>query len=198
MPALVRRFTAEMRKQKAEVIAGGREFNRTRKKMGDADAGFLYSANITTAGQSLRLLSLQTAIIHYMGGAHSNYGFDALLWDRRQNRPIDVNSLFLWSGAFQALTRPRFCKALDGERDDRWEGEKLDGEFGDCPKYDRLAIALVDKDRDGKFDGLEFVAAPYTAGPFSEGEYEIAIPVTSKLIRGIKPEFRSSFEVQPQ
>lgn len=188
-----------MRKQKAEVIGGGREFNQMRKRMGDdGDVGYLYSAKITTAGQTPRLLSLQTAIAHYMGGAHSNYGFDALLWDRRKNRQITVETLFLRAGAFQALTRPAYCKALDAERSKRRDGKKLKGEFGECPKHDRLAIAPVDKDKDGRFDALEFVAAPYTAGSFSEGEYAIAIPFTSQLIRGIRPEFRTSFEAQPQ
>ena len=61
-----------------------------------------------------------------------------------------------------------------------------------------LAIALVDRNKNGRFDSIHFVASPYIAGPYAEGEYEISLPVTSQLISGIKPEYRSSFERQRQ
>jgi len=61
-----------------------------------------------------------------------------------------------------------------------------------------LAIAPLDRNRNGRFDTIAFVASPYVAGPYVEGEYEISLPVTSHLIRGIRPEFRDSFERQRQ
>jgi hypothetical protein len=107
--------------------------------------------------------------------------------------------LFLRKGAFAALTRARYCAALNAERSKRREGEKLDlPDFNACPKYGDLAIALLDKDKNGRFDTIDFVASPYTAGPYAEGEYEIPLPVTSQLIAGIKPEYRNSFERQRQ
>ncbi len=80
----------------------------------------------------------------------------------------------------------------------RRQGEKLGGEFDQCPKFGDVAIAHVDKNRNGRFDTIDFVASPYTAGPYAEGEYEVTLPVTSELIRGIRPEFRDSFERQRQ
>jgi hypothetical protein len=97
-----------------------------------------------------------------------------------------------------ALTRPGYCRALDAERRKRRQGERLGGDFDECPKYGDLAIAPVDKNRNGRFDTIQFVASPYTAGPYAEGEYSIALPVTSQLIAAIKPEYRSSFERQRQ
>jgi len=78
-------------------------------------------------------------------------------------------------------------------------GEKLDlPEFNECPKYSDLAIAPVDKNKDGRFDRLGFIASPYVAGPYAEGEYEIELPVTPQLIAAMKSTYRSSYEAQRQ
>ena len=198
VPALVKRFSADMRKRRAETIAGGKEFNAMRKKMGDALVGYTHATEISTAGQSARLLSLEIAYASYSGGAHSNYGYESILWDRRANREIPFDALFLRPKAFVALTRTAYCKALDAERLKRREGERREGEFGECPKFTELAIAPVDEDKDGRFERINFVAAPYTAGPYSEGEHALELPVTRQLMAAIKPAYRASFELQRQ
>lgn len=198
VPALVKRFTADLLKQKAAALSGGKEFNAERKKMGDDPVGYMHSTGIETAGQSARLLSLEIATASYTGGAHGNYGYGSLLWDRRLNREIAFDDLFIRKGALTQLARAPYCKALDGERLKRRQGEKLDGEFSECPKFADLAIAPVDKEHDGRFERISFVAAPYTAGPFSEGEYLLELPVTRQLMAAIKPVYRPSFEPQRQ
>ena len=199
VPPLVKRFTADMRKQKAATVTGGKEFNQMRKKMGSTgDIGYMHSTAIETAGQSARLLSLEIATASYTGGAHGNYGYGSLLWDRRLNHEISFDDLFIRKAGFSKLTRVSYCKALDAERLKRREGEKLNGEFAQCPPFSDLAIAPVDKDKDGRFERISFVAAPYTAGPFSEGEYALELPVTRQLMAAIKPLYRASFEPQRQ
>jgi hypothetical protein len=91
-----------------------------------------------------------------------------------------------------------YCKRLDAERAKRRQGEKLGGEFDQCPKYSELSVYPADKNRNGRFDRITFVASPYVAGPYVEGEYEISLPVSSALIAAMKPEYRASFEVQRQ
>ena len=66
------------------------------------------------------------------------------------------------------------------------------------PEICRSRHSPVDKDKDGRFDEVEFVASPYTAGPYAEGEYELVLPVTRQLIAAIKPVYRASFEAQRQ
>ena len=195
VPALVKRFGADMRQRRAATIAGGKKLHALRK---GGDVSYMHATEISTAGQSARLLSLEIGYAEYSGGAHSNYGYDSLLWDRRANREIPFDALFIRPGSFTALTRPSYCKALDAERLKRREGEKLEGEFAQCPKYSDLAIAPADEDKDRRFDTIRFIAAPYTAGPFSEGEYALELPVTRQLIAAIKPLYRPSFEPQRQ
>lgn len=198
VPALVKRFAADMRKQRAATIAGGKEFNADRKKMGMEAVGYMQSTAITTEGQSPRLLSLRIDVESYTGGAHGNHGSNALLWDRRLNREIAVSSLFLRPAALQALTRSTYCKKLDAERLKRRQGDRPGGQFDECPKYSELAIIPVDGEKDGRFDRFRFVASPYVAGPYVEGDYEIDVPVTRQLMAGLKPAFRASFEPQRQ
>ena len=197
VPALVKRFTADMRKQKAATITGGKEFNAERKKRGDEPAGYMHSTEIATAGQSPRLLSLQLDVGQYTGGAHGNYGTTALLWERRLGREIKLGELFLRRAAFSNLTRSAYCKALAKEQMTR-RGEKLGGQFDECPKFDELAILPVDAKGDGRFEMIRFVASPYVAGPFAEGDYELELPVTPQLIAAIKPLYRPSFEPHRQ
>lgn len=156
-----------------------------------------FSMRWTVLGNSPRLLSLQGDLGWDSGGAHPNSGTHALLWDRKLNRRVNVDDLFARSSDFARLTRTSFCRKLDAERLKRREGEKLGGEFDQCPKFADLAIAPSAK-RNGRFRSIQFVASPYVAGPYVEGEYEISLPVTSKLIAALKSEYRRSFEPQRQ
>lgn len=152
----------------------------------------------TNAGQTPRLLSLEGQISAFTGGAHPNHGNSALLWDRRSARQISIGDLFARSGDFATETRSIFCKELDRERLKRRQGEKLGGDFDKCPAFPEIAIAPADRDKDGRFDTIHFVASPYVAGPYAEGEYEVRLPVTRRLVAVLKPEYRASFEAQRQ
>src|SRR5262249_55854568 len=156
-----------------------RQLAREQKR--DFNAHF-YFMKWTTAGETPRLLSLQSEKSTFEGGAHPNTNFGALLWDRRVNQGISVPSLFFRPRDFEALTRDAYCRVLDAERKKRRNGEKLSGEFGQCPKYSELAIAPVDTTRNRRFDQIAFTASPYVAGPYVEGKYEVFVPVTAKLV----------------
>jgi hypothetical protein len=157
-----------------------------------------FSMTWNTAGQSPRLLSLTTQLGSFEGGAHPNRNYGSLLWDRKLNRKVGIDALFSSTRGLTATTRAQYCKALDAERSKRRGGQKLEGPFGDCPKYSELALAPVDKNRNGRFEQIAFVASPYVAGPYVEGEYEISMPVTGHFVAALKPEYRSSFEAQRQ
>lgn len=198
VPALDRRFRAERAKAYRDALANARQdqlLARQQKRDYNQES---YSMHWSTAGQTSRLLSLQSQLGTFTGGAHPNSNNGALLWDRRLSQQLSMDDLFLRRQAFGALTRIRYCTLLAAERQERRKGEKFGGDFDQCPKYSELAIAPVDKDKDGRFDTIAVVASPYVAGPYVEGEYEIEIPVTRQLIAGLKPAYRNSFEAQRQ
>jgi hypothetical protein len=112
---------------------------------------------------------------------------------------MKIEDQFVRKSGLAAITRAPYCKSLANEQVKRREGEKLDlPEFNECPKYSDLAIAPVDKNKNGRFDIIAFTASPYVAGPYAEGEYEIELPVTRQLIAAMKPDYRSSYEPQRQ
>ena len=198
IPALNRKLKAKAATAYAEAIKFAREDQAASRQDKRPFHQHSFGTNWETAGQTPRLLSLEAAIYTFTGGAHPNSNVAAELWDQRLGKPIKITDLFTRPASFAALTRAAYCKALDKERLERRGGEKFDGQFDECPKYSELVIAPRDREPDGRFEAFEFVAAPYTAGPYVEGEYGISVPVTGQLTAALKPQYRASFEVQPQ
>lgn len=199
VPQLDRRFRADMDKAWREARAIVREEQKLTAEQKRPFNPQFYSMAWTMAGETPRLLSLQSVHGAFTGGAHPNSDYGALLWDRALGREVKLDALFTRPAALSAATRTAYCKALDAERLKRREGQKLDlAEFNACPKYSAIVIAPVDKSKDGRFETLGFVASPYTAGPYVEGEYEISLPVTAALISALKPQYRASFALQRQ
>jgi hypothetical protein len=203
IPALNQRFQGDLQKALREARANAREDQQLARRQKRDFNAHDYSMKWTTAGQSPRLLSLQSDNGSFEGGAHPNETYGALLWDRSTNRAVSMASLFLRTGDFSALTRSVYCRRLDAERKKRRQGEPpsdlgANDPFNQCPKYSDLAIAPLDRNRNGRFDTISFVASPYVAGPYVEGEYRISIPVTERLMAALRPEYRGSFEPQRQ
>lgn len=140
-------------------------------------------------------LSLSAEISDYQGGAHPNHGFDALVWDRQANqrrKPIDM---FTSKAALTQAIRKDFCAALDRERAKKRGGERLGGgipEFEQCIDPAESTIILGSSNRKA-FDRIGVLIAPYEAGPYAEGSYEVTLPVTAAVLAAVKPEFRPTF-----
>ena len=197
--ALDMRLYKDARAKLAEAQKNAAEDQAMARKQKREFNQHFYSVDWEAAGQTPRLLSLQSENGSFEGGAHPNTSYDVLLWDRAFNRAVSMTSLFARPAGFAATTRAVYCKKLSAERTRRREGEKLDlPEFNQCPKYADLAISPVDGNKNGRFDRMEFVASPYVAGPYVEGKYEVLVPVTAKFIAALKPDYRGSFEAQRQ
>jgi hypothetical protein len=199
VPALDKQFRADAAKAYKDAALTAAENQKIYSEQKRDGAQDFYSMEWSTAGETPRLLSLQNQLSTFTGGAHPNTSYNALLFDRRLGKTIKVGALLTGRGNLSAVTRTAYCKALDAERNKRREGDKLDlPEFNACPKFSDLAIAPMDRNGNGKFDAIDYVASPYLAGPYAEGEYEIELPVTARLAGALKPEYRSSFEIQRQ
>src|SRR5215208_1195411 len=93
IPALVKRFTADMRKQQASLTATARNDAAERKKQGFPFNAYSLVTNIATAGETARLLSLRIDTYQFTGGAHGNSGTKGLLWDRKLGKEIAFDAL---------------------------------------------------------------------------------------------------------
>ena len=201
VPLLAKRFRAELAKERSQSIQCGRAETEVRRRAGSQGIACASSTKITTSGQTSRLLSLSRAYWAFTGGAHGNGGTNSLLWDRRQAREIGFGSLFSSPNGYVNVLRQPYCRALDRERKKRRGAGYQPGgvpEFDSCPKFSYLSLIPADSKNRGRFDRIHLIAAPYTAGSFAEGEYDIALPITPRLIAALKPEYRASFEPQRQ
>ena len=121
---------------------------------------------------------------------------------RAERTPIRVTARFFGTGCLTArdrdrrfvparrrpstaLTRTHYCNALNAERHKRRQGEKLD-----LPEFDAMSRNIRSsrshpstRTTMAASTVLHFVASPYIAGPYAEGEYEITLPVTCSAHR---------------
>ena len=192
-PALVRQLRRDLETSFTATTAAAAADRASAKASDRPFRSHSFSRRWTTAGQSPRLLSLDGRTETYTGGAHPNHGAKALLWDRRLTREVTLASL-LSSPQSLATLRPAYCRALDAERARRRGDVRAGAMFVECPRLDQLTLLPADRDRDGRFETLRWIADPYVAGPYSEGYYVIDQPVGAGFRSALKPAYRASFE----
>jgi hypothetical protein len=142
-------------------------------------------------------LSMSTIVSTFEGGAHPNYVYDAILWDKTANLQREALDLFTSKKALSAAIGQAFCDAIDRQRTKK-RGEPIVRESGDmftnCLDPLDYTIILGSAGRRG-FDRIGILVPPYEAGPYAEGGYEVTLPVTAKVLALVKPEYRASFVV---
>jgi hypothetical protein len=196
VPALVRRFTAD----RAESLAEQKDDFREGLTYADAEGCFGCNRDLTrdwsVIADTPRLLVLQGSRYVYSGGAHGNTEFDALVWDRKARKVFDSNTMVLSKAALQTALGEGWCAALKAERAERL-GEEASAMIEDdgifpCPPVDDLVV--LPSSSDGKsFDRIQLIAAPYVAGSYAEGVYEVTLPVTPAVLAAVKPRYRAAF-----
>ena len=72
-------------------------------------------------------------------------------------------------------------------------GEVTDADdmFGRCPALEELELVLLSNGE--KFDRIMLYAAPYVAGPYAEGDYEVELGIDDALRKAVKPRYRDDF-----
>ena len=117
-----------------------------------------------------------------------------MLWDRiaaRRRAPVD---LFASKAALASAIRKPFCRELDRQRARKRSGSGVGDipEFSDCIDPSEQTVILGSSN--GKaFDRIGILVAPYAAGPYAEGDYEVTVPVTQKVLDAVRPEFKPAF-----
>ncbi|UZW53863.1 DUF4163 domain-containing protein [Sphingobium sp. JS3065] len=199
IPVLVDKFGNALKVTRADALKMAREDRKAAK-----DAGFPFHAHAlqtrwTVTADTPRFLALASESYAYTGGAHGMTGYDALLWDKDRKRETAVEALMTSPAAFAAAIRDRFCDALDKARAEK-RGEPVkrgdDDDFTKC--IDPMKEVLAPTSKDGKLiDGVTVIIGPYSAGPYAEGKYEIALPVDGAMRKAIKTEYQDAFVATP-
>jgi hypothetical protein len=193
VPALAERFTTERDKalaeQKADWDSALAEF------AGEDCAGcksLAFSKEWKVVADLPRYLSLSADIYLYTGGAHGNSGFDALVWDREAGAALDPETMFRSEAALQDALGAGWCKALKAERQKRMGADFTDDGFFPCPAIADLTLLPGSSDKQ-TFNRIGLIAAPYVAGSYAEGPYEVTLPVTQAVLAAVKPEYKAAF-----
>lgn len=197
IPALKASLDADLDKQKGELVK-----EATADKAEAEKAGFPYRAysrgfDWKVVTETPGWLSLSSMVSTYTGGAHPNYWFDEILWDKAANRQREPLELFTSKEALSKAIRPEFCRQIDAQRAEK-RGEPVkkgsDDMFSQCLDPVNYTIILGSSDRKA-FNRIGVLVPPYEAGPYAEGGYEVTMPVTAAVLAVVKPEFRPSFAV---
>lgn len=192
-PALRARLAAERDGDRAEAMRNAREDRALARTQDRPFNPHFYQKVWSLEGRSARLVSLSAELSTFEGGAHPNSGFSALLWDRAENRAVEIAPL-LGAGAMARL-KPRYCAALAAERRKRGIAQPAaDDVFPRCPGWEEVVLAPADRDRDGRFETLRILIGPYVAGPYVEGSFELRVAFQAADLAAIRPACRASFE----
>ena len=154
-----------------------------------------YSSGVawSVVADTPRFLSLSASITSYTGGAHGNAGFDALVWDREANAPVEPAAFFTSIGALEEAIGTRLCDLLNRERAVRRGPEGMDGDmFNECVPLTDTTL-LLGSTNNRAFNRLGVLMGPYVAGPYAEGSYEFTVPVDAAVMETVKEEYRSAF-----
>lgn len=192
-PALLAKMRADRDGQYQEYLKTAGEDAEERKGARDFPFHrYEYWNDWTVAGISFPLVSLQSHVDDFTGGAHDNHYSKAILWDGKLDREVDLDSLFGGTAKLWSQIQPAYCRKLDEER------RRRDMDSARCPERKELTIVAVDSDFNWSFDTLRIIADPYVAGSYAEGAYIVSVPITLNLLNSIDAKYRSSFEVQRQ
>jgi hypothetical protein len=197
IPALKARLDADVVKQRAKLVAEAREGAAEAKKDGFPFNPWSFSQSWSVVTDLPGWLSLSAAFWSFSGGAHGMTWSGAMLWDRKANLPRNPLDLFISKAALAGAIRTPFCAALDKQRAEK-RGEPVDRKSGDefdkCIDPTAETVILGSRGKRG-FDRIGILVAPYNAGPYAEGDYEVTVPVTPAVLAAVKPAYKAAFAV---
>lgn len=195
LPMLRDRLESQLAKDRAEATRMAADDRRGRQADDIPFHSHNFEKNWAITGESEGLLAMVAETYTFTGGAHGNTGYDALLWDKKADREVARDAIF--PGAFLTGLTERYCDALDRAREEK-RGEPVpedrDGMFNECPPLANQALAPIDRDDDGRFEAIAILLAPYEAGPYAEGSYELQLPVDAATLAAIPEPYRDAFE----
>ena len=198
IPALAAALATERDEALAEARRDAREDRASAKREGFEFHAHSLGIAWEVVTQTPRFLSLSNSFYTFTGGAHGNYGFEGLVWDRTEARRLAAIDLFTSPQAFKSALLKPFCAGLDTER--RKKGiepsEADDTVFPRCIDPVREATVILGSSNKRKIDRIGFLIDPYVAGSYAEGEYEVTLPVTPAVLAAVKPEYRDAFALR--
>lgn len=195
IPALRDMLDKDLDKQKAELIRDAREGQKDARQSGYPFNAYSASTDWQVVTDLPGWLSMSTILGSYSGGAHPNYVYDTILWDKTANQRRAPADLFTSKAALSKAIRAEFCAALNKQRAQK-RGEPVKAGstamFEECIDPVDSTVILGSAGKQG-FDRIGVLVPPYEAGPYAEGSYEVTLPVNAAVMAAVRPEYRDAF-----
>ena len=198
IPALRALLDEDLEKERTELISDSKEGQEDARKNGYPFNAYSHSIEWQVVTDMPAWLSMSTLVGYFSGGAHPNYGYEALLWDKIAGLGRQPTDLFTSKAALAAAIRDPFCKELEKERAKKRGNEKWGGDISEFTKcIDPTEQTVILGSSNGKaFNRIGVLISPYAAGPYAEGSYEVTVPVTAKVLAAVRPEYKATFVAQ--
>jgi hypothetical protein len=187
---------ALLRAQAAQDLA---RLAREAAAFGDAPQPFSFEAQWRMDAVTPELAAASAAITTYTGGAHGGLEYRAILIDRRDDRAIRLAALFapnlfetsLFARRIRGIraVQASFCRALTAQV--RARREEPAAEVA-CPDIETQPVTFVCGPR-GRIEAMRTLVAPYVAGSWAEGPYEVDFPLDARIIGNMKQRYRVAF-----
>ncbi|WP_165186246.1 RsiV family protein [Caulobacter soli] len=129
------------------------------------------------AADAAPLVALRALWFEDTGGAHPNHGGSTLIWDTTANREVQPKALFRPDADMSGLDKA-ICDAVAAAKTHRDGAVPLNDTFS-CPKWNQTVLVPAPSTTPGKIGGLTALIDPYVVGPYSEGDYEVTVPVSA-------------------
>ena len=147
------------------------------------------------AADAAPLVALRAVWFEDTGGAHPNHGGASLLWDTTANKEVQPKALFRPDADMGVLDKA-ICDAVATAKTHREGAVPLNDTFS-CPKWSQAVLLPAPSATPGKIGGLTAIIDPYVVGPYSEGDYEVTVPVSA--FQGLlAPAYAAAFGGVPQ
>lgn len=195
IPGLKAWLDADLDEQKQGIMDGAREGRAAAKESGYPFNPYGHSTAWQVVASLPGWLSLSAQRWEFTGGAHGNPWSEALVWDKTSGARLKPIDLFTAKAALTAAIQTPFCAEIDKQRAEK-RGEPVSRDSGDpfseCidPAQSTVILGSADKQH---FTRIGVLVDPYEAGPYAEGNYEVTLPVTAKVIAAVKPQYREAF-----
>ncbi|NIJ17094.1 DUF4163 domain-containing protein [Sphingobium vermicomposti] len=195
VPELRAKLRKDMTEGKADALKMAEQDRKSARESGFPFHAHSLETRWTVSADTPRFLALQSSTYSYTGGAHGMTGYKALLWDKVRRRETSFQAVMTSPTAFADAIHDRFCTGLDKARAAKRGGPiapRGDDPFSAC--IDPMKEVLTLTSKSGKLiDGVTVVIGPYSAGPYSEGSYEVFLPVDAAMRNAIKTEYQDAF-----
>lgn len=194
IPALVTKFDKAMTTAKADALKMAQDDAKSAKQAGFPFRTYSHETRWSVKADTPRFLSLESQTYVFTGGAHGMTGYEPLLWDKARNRETNMAMVMTSADAFAAAIHDGFCAGLDKARAEKRGAAVVRGDDDFTKCIDPMEQVLVPTSKDGKLiDAVTVVIGPYSAGPYSEGRYDVVLPIDAAMRAAIKTEYQDGF-----